>query len=258
MWFLTSFRLRRPSPGCKPSRRQTPSARLAVEALQDRSVPAFLGPVDSPGGGDSVAVADFNGDGRDDVVVLNGKGKPAVSLSNGDGTFRPAGTLTGAKGPLYRVSSSDVNGDGTADIVALGVKKTNQEWCYGGCHPIYAHYRNVWLGNGNGTFGPASTETSTGNWGSEILFNPTAANADFNRDGVLDLARVDSSANSVHVELGNGNGTYQPPRTFAAGPNPGSVAVGDFNGDGWADVVVVNNLSTGSPTLSVLLNDGNW
>jgi len=45
---------------------------------------------------------------------------------------------------------------------------------------------------------------------------------------------------------------------YAAGTAPRSIAAGDFNDDGWTDLIVVNSLSSAQPTLSVLFNDGNW
>src|SRR5260370_41803015 len=61
------------------------------------------------------------------------------------------------------------------------------------------------------------------------------------------------AAGTVSVLLGNGDGSLQAPRIFAAGSYPFSVAVGDFNGDGWLDLVVVNS---GSTDVSVLLGNG--
>ena len=48
--------------------------------------------------------------------------------------------------------------------------------------------------------------------------------------------------------------SFQPQQTFATGGNPASVAVGDVNGDGNADIVVANSNSN---TVSVLLGNGN-
>src|SRR5439155_1700338 len=87
---------------------------------------------------------------------------------------------------------------------------------------------------------------------------------DFNRDGKLDLAVADygsgchgylcnTSSTTVSVLLGNGDGTFQAPRTFVAGIGPNSVAVGDFNGDGILDLAVANYISW---TVSVLLGSG--
>src|SRR6266704_723014 len=79
------------------------------------------------------------------------------------------------------------------------------------------------------------------------------AEGDFNGDGKLDLAVTDYSNNNVSVLLGNGDGTFQAPRTFPVGIHPAQVAVGDFNGDGKPDLVVSN---VDSNTLSVLLGNG--
>jgi hypothetical protein len=83
--------------------------------------------------------------------------------------------------------------------------------------------------------------------------NPQAvAVSDFNSDGKLDLVVANAGSNNVSVLLGNGNGTFQPAKTFAVGGDPLSVAVGDFNGDGKPDIVTAN----GSGSLSILLGNG--
>src|SRR3990172_5775660 len=53
--------------------------------------------------------------------------------------------------------------------------------------------------------------------------------ADFNRDGKLDLATVNSNSDNVSVMLGDGNGTFAAALTFTVGLFPWGVAVGDFN-----------------------------
>jgi hypothetical protein len=75
-----------------------------------------------------------------------------------------------------------------------------------------------------------------------------------NGDGKPDLAIVQNFTNRVSVLLGNGDGTFQTAVDFSVGPNPNpdSVAVGDFNGDGQPDLVVANLLTAGY--VSVLLN----
>ena len=49
--------------------------------------------------------------------------------------------------------------------------------------------------------------------------------ADLNGDGKLDIAVANSGSNSVSILLGNGDGTFQPPLSFATGNFPHSVAV---------------------------------
>ena len=80
----------------------------------------------------------------------------------------------------------------------------------------------------------------------------TASLADVNVDGKPDLIIANGGDTDVGVLLDNGDGSFQPQKTFAAGTNPYSVAVADINGDGRPDIVIANQ---GSNTASVLLGD---
>ena len=76
---------------------------------------------------------------------------------------------------------------------------------------------------------------------------------DFNGDRKMDLAVLNSTSKTVTVFLGNGDGSFQPPKDFSAGSAPLAVAVADVNGDGRPDLVAANyNVKT----LSVLLGNG--
>jgi hypothetical protein len=83
---------------------------------------------------------------------------------------------------------------------------------------------------------------------------------DFNHDGMLDAAVTDSASGRVDVLLGNGNGTFRPPVSYATGaPADATIAdyylaTGDFNGDGNLDIVAANRANS---TVSVLLGKGN-
>lgn len=237
-----------------------PRFRPVLDRLDGRDIPSFLGPVTSPGGGDLITVGDFNADGRDDVAVLKSK-SVVVSLSNGDGTFRAGSALKGASGAINSIQVADYNGDGKLDVRAIG--ETPDGWTYFFVQRVrtYTLYVNQWLGNQDGTFGPVMTMSNKHVIGGSDIYNPITVYADFNHDGVADSASVDGwygNNNLVGVFLGNPDGSYQPTQTYAAGPKPGAIAVGDFNGDGWTDIVTVNELSFKSASLSVLLNDGNW
>ena len=190
----------------------------------------YLGPNNGPR---SVAIGDFNGDGRADLTVANAiSNTVSVVPGNGDGTFQPVVTLTVAT-TATGVAVGDFNGDGRADIAVAGSSSGNV---------------SVLLGNGDATFQAPQTFAS----GAGAAF---VAVGDFNRDSRPDLAVANTNAGTVSLLLGNGDGSFQAAQTFAAGPAPWSLAVGDFNGDLMLDVVAANN-APGVNAVSVLLGNG--
>jgi hypothetical protein len=75
--------------------------------------------------------------------------------------------------------------------------------------------------------------------------------------GKLDLAIANGNNNTVTILLGNGDGTFQAPRTIPVANSPFALALGDFNRDGQVDIVTANYSFAASPgTVSVLLGKG--
>lgn len=180
----------------------------------------------------SVAVADFNNDGKADLAIGNngtnlGAGIVGVLMGDGNGGFAPA-TRIALDGD---VEVGDLNNDGNADLV--------------GMH-LTSHTVRVRLGNGAGGFAPTTSFASGG------FFPVSATIADLNNDGRGDIAVANQSGGRVGVLLGNGSGGFATTSYLTGGTTAGSVAVADFNNDGKADLVVAN----GGSVLSVLLGDG--
>ena len=189
----------------------------------------------------SVAVADLNHDGRLDVAVANETGV-SVFLGNGDGTLQAAVVYeTGGQNVFAsEVKIADVNRDGKPDLIVL---------------ISYPQSVAVLLGKGDGTFQPAILT-------SDFAGANAIALADFNGDGILDLA-VALAPGAVAVALGNGDGTFQPATGYASGGYvTGSVAAADVNGDGKVDLIASNPCNQYCPTglaagsVSILLGNG--
>ena len=189
------------------------------------------------GSANSVAVADFNGDGKLDLAVapLFGTGV-SVLLGNGDGTFQTPVYYPTNGANLFSVAVADFNGDGKPDLVLAN------NYQYGAPGTVA-----ILLGNGDGTF-QAAVNYGTGSEPASV------AVADFNGDGMLDLAVGNFGDSNISILLGNGDGTFQAAVNYGIGSQgqPWSVAVGDFNLDGKLDLAVAN-IDQG---VSILLGNG--
>jgi FG-GAP-like repeat/Abnormal spindle-like microcephaly-assoc'd, ASPM-SPD-2-Hydin len=228
-------------------------------------------------------LADFNADGKLDLVVAGG-----VQLGNGNGTFQSL--LTFPSGSLGGQVIGDFNGDGKLDLAgyttatnlapaqiqilfgngdgtfhAAPVQVLTTEGLFGPPSSVVAvaadlnkdgkadlilenfPFLQVFTSNGDGTFTAGTTiyNTMTQYTVQEPPTVPYVVVADFNNDGNLDVA-----ANNVFLS-GNGNGTLHGNPAL---PKISGTVAADFNKDGKPDVAV---LAGGSQTVTIYLNDGN-
>jgi hypothetical protein len=165
------------------------------------------------------AFADFNGDGKMDVVFLAQPGA-AMEFGNGDGTFGPGGAAfdSPTRNACGSAAAADFNGDGMPDIVLQCGEQ------------VYLLY----LGNGDGTF-----QTPV-QFADPPLFASALLVVDFNNDGHKDLLAAGAkyqNVPSLAVLNNNGSGQF----TLGLTRTPGWVVAapgGDVNGDHIPDIVV--------------------
>ena len=190
---------------------------------------------------------------------------------SGDGTFRAAASLTGALGRLcqwsYKPHLEDVNGDGHLDVAAFSFKQTSKIYTLPGwgTGADFTLDENIWLGRGDGTFAPLAIRShyELKAWQlPEEDFRVPGTFAEFNHDGVGDVAslsrdKMDRTVGPVLVYLRvptTADDPALPDLSVEIGSGVFStLASGDFDGDGWADLVVSK-----SKTLKTLLNDARW
>lgn len=182
----------------------------------------------------SLNVTDVNNDGKPDVIGMSASGNTVYTfLGDGTGSFGAAQTMA-ISANTAGITVGDVNGDGKADIVTTTYSAT-------------ASTANIYLGTGTGSY------TSNGSFATDNYTTGSVSLVDMNNDGRLDIvAMTENPGTNMSVLLGNGNGTFQSKISTSLGGGYNDHSVGDFNRDGYQDVIVQSLTST-----KILLGNGN-
>ena len=197
-------------------------------------------PLQTPESG-ALAVADFNEDGKPDLVVAANV-RMYVMLGNGDGTFALSG---GAPIPVPSPPYDDFPSPYTWPIAVGDFNHSGHQGFAVGLFQNEA--AAILFGKGDGTFTYSGTLANTEG---QPTMSLTAA--DFNGDGNLDLVALNNiNGGSPTVLLGYGHGAFNAVEQNIEIVGPSSAA-GDFNGDGKLDLAV-NGATNGTPSGAVIL-----
>jgi hypothetical protein len=190
-------------------------------------------------GAGSIEVGDFNNDSFPDIAIANAEDSSiTILLGDGKGNFtNAAGSPFSSNRSPNDIAIADFNRDGNLD---LGIANTE------------ISELTILLGNGKGQFQQAEKSPFV------VHSKPHThgiAIADFNGDGILDLATDSWGINNVLIIFGDGKMNFNNETFYKVGNRPYQrLRSGDFNKDGKPDIVTTN-LEGNNAT--VLLGEGN-
>ena len=181
----------------------------------------------------ALAVGDLDGDGWNDLAVTN-KMDVSVMFNEGSGALGPPVHIP--SGPnAVGLALGDMNGDGRIDVMVANTSSAGS-----------SGEVDLLLNRGNRTFDRAAYPFGSAN-------NYASALRDLDGNGTPDIVLVN---NGLDVFLNVGDGTFKPRAFYGSESYPaGSVAIGDLNGDGFADLAATTG-DTAMSGASVFLNLG--
>lgn len=155
----------------------------------------------------------------------------SVRPATGTGTFVEGQRVSCVKIP-GRLRVADMDNDGHVDLVAL-------------CREVDSV--RLHFNNGKANFDETITLPTKGNGPWDLW------PADFNRDGLMDIAVVNTFTSDLVLFYNEGHRRFAPPHKLISDAGPMGVVAADVNGDGWLDLITVTK---GVPAVHVYLNDG--
>jgi hypothetical protein len=177
-------------------------------------------------------VADFNGDNIPDIALCNyGDGNVSIILGQKDGLFRLKTDVKVGRLPIA-IAAGDFNNDEIMDLAVT----------------LRFHKLLILLGVGDGTFKIAEAYQA----------GPTPANmtiSDYNSDGNQDIAMSLNAVKVRHIKLflGNGDGTFLPPKKITGGSQSSFIIHHDMNMDGKQDLIASSPMKD---SMSIFMGDG--
>ena len=237
----------------------------------------------------SVAVGDFNNDGRSDIIVANYMADTiSLFLRHGNGAFSSAiiFSIDANSGP-WSITIGDFNNDNRLDVAVANIWLGTLAVFVGYGDGNFSNQMTYSIGSDSMPYSVAvadlnndgHSDIAVANFGTndvsifmkeddanftiQITLSTTIAShpqsvavGDFNKDGRLDIAVANYWLNNVGIFLGDGHGTFLNQITYSTdvGSRPYSIAIGDFNNDSRLDIVVANSKTN---NIGVFLGYGN-
>jgi hypothetical protein len=223
-----------------------------------------------------LAVADFNGDGFQDIAFVSGE-EIGILFGDGHGGFLPPRLFTiGLEGATFgHLYVTDANLDGKPDLLAVGGNvRLGGAVCYVALNNMPAGFITGKLENGQGcTLSPDLNGDSIPDYPSQFitffgdgqggtLFTQLRINSikladgipvDFDHNGTTDFVQAEGLAPGIRYYPGNGHGGFGDPITISTSTF-NIIAIADLNGDGFPDLVLQDPLNPAN--ISVFLNPG--